>query len=63
MQSLSSQLAQLSGLIGKKDVSAWEQKFIASVLKQSNDGKDTSRLTEPQIQKVEEVFERHFCRI
>lgn len=61
MPSLNSQLTQLAGLVGKKDVCSWEQKFITSILQQSSGGKDTTALSEKQVLKIEEMYERHFC--
>lgn len=42
-----------------KDLSTWEQSFLQTVSQCEIEGKLTS-LSGPQVEKLEEVFKRHF---
>lgn len=49
MTSLNTQVKRVSGLIGTRDLSAWEEDFCISIVRQTKDGDNTSSLTEKQI--------------
>jgi hypothetical protein len=51
----------ISGMLGTSDLTAWEEKFITSVMQRSEQGKDTSKLTEGQVQAVESIYQKHFA--
>lgn len=59
--SIGTMIARCHGLAGTKDVSKWESEFIESIWKQSNGGTHTSRLSERQVERVEELFTKHFA--
>ena len=61
MASLNTQVRQVSGLLDTKDLSDWEQDFVASVARQTNDGNNTSSLTEKQIECLERIHSKHFA--
>jgi hypothetical protein len=60
MASLNIQVQRVSGLLDTKDLSDWEGKFVASIVKQTNDGKNTTSLTEKQIDVLERIHNKHF---
>jgi hypothetical protein len=59
--SVRTMLLQVAGLVDTKDVGDWENGFLKSVLKISEDGARSSRLTEKQIERLEEVWRKHFA--
>jgi hypothetical protein len=59
--SVRTMLLQIAGLVDTKDVSDWENGFLKSVLRISEDGARSSRLTEKQIERLEEVWRKHFA--
>ncbi len=61
MKSLGQKIAQLEGLIGTRDVTSWEDGFIAGLVQRTNAGKDTTRLTERQVEVAEKIYDRHFA--
>ena len=52
---------RVAGLQGTKDVSDWEDQFIASIVQKTREGEDTSGLSERQITALERLFEKHFA--
>ena len=61
MKSLAQKIQQCEGLLGTKDVTAWESDFLQSVIDRSNGGRDTTRLTEKQAEVVERIYGKHFA--
>lgn len=60
MKSIGAQVKQLSGLLGTKDVTAWEQKFIGDMVEKTNNGDLTVHLTPGQVEKIESIWEKHY---
>jgi len=60
MTILNTQVKRVSGLLDTKDLSDWEQDFVSSVTQQTNDGNNTSSLTEKQIDCLERIHNKHF---
>jgi hypothetical protein len=60
MKSVANMIQQLDGMTGTNDLSRWEQEFVASVFKQSREGKETTRLTSKQIEIIERLYTKHF---
>lgn len=58
--SIHTMLTQIHALHGTADVTQWENNFIDSVWRWSDDGRDTSRITEKQITQIERIWSRHF---
>lgn len=58
--SLTTMITQIHGLLGTKDVNAWETDFIESVWGWSVQGKDTRTITGKQAEVVERIWRRHF---
>ena len=60
MDSISTMVKKISGLYGTNDVTPWEEEFIGSILSLTNNGKDTTRLTDRQVTVVERLCRKHF---
>ena len=61
MTTLNTMVKRVAGLQGTKDVSDWEDQFIASIVQKTREGEDTSGLSERQITALERLFEKHFA--
>ena len=65
VKSLATKIEQIDGLRGTKDISAWEDSFIASIIERVTENaqtiKDTRGLTSKQVEIVERIFEKHFA--
>jgi hypothetical protein len=59
--SLGTKIKQLEGLIDTKDVSGWENNFLHSISVRTDCGRDTSRLSDAQIERIEELWSKHFA--
>lgn len=60
--SIGTMIEQLDGLRDTKDISDWEDSFITSVLhKYLQAGKRTSGLSEKQVEKIEDIWVKHFA--
>jgi hypothetical protein len=60
MASLNNMVKRCSGLIGTKDVSDWEDDFLKSLVEKTQEGRNTSSLTEKQITILERIFEKNY---
>jgi hypothetical protein len=58
--SIGTMLRQLAGMADTKDLSDWENGFLKNVLARTGDGARTSVLTEKQVERVEELWKKHF---
>ncbi len=61
MISVATMVAQLEALLGTKDLSAWEHDFVRSVSERVQMWGGTTRLTAAQVNKLEQVYRRHFA--
>ena len=59
--SIATKIQQLTGLLGTKDINGWEQGFIESVRGALPPHGQTTALSEAQVAKVEQIWERHFA--
>ncbi len=59
--SLGTQVKQLGGLLGTKDLNTWEQDFVKSCVRWSDNGNRTSGITEKQIPIIERLWRKHFA--
>ena len=59
--SIGTMIKQLAGMIHTKDLNAWENGFVQNALEQSQQGTRTSRLTDSQVEKVEQIWRKHFA--
>lgn len=55
MVSIATMVKQIAGLAGTKDVTQWENDFIASIARRN------TSLTEKQIEIVERIWRKHFA--
>jgi len=60
MASLNRMVQAVSGLMGTTDLNDWEENFVRSLIERTQNGKDTRSLTEKQIDRLEELFNKHF---
>lgn len=61
MKSLGQKIAQLEGLIDTRDVSPWESGFLRSIIEKTGAGKNTTALTDRQVEVAERIWARHFA--
>ncbi len=59
--SIGQMVQRLSGLIGTKDVSDWEDDFLSDMLASTNCGSKTSHLSEKQVDIIEKLHRKHFA--
>ena len=60
MTTINSMIKQCSGMLGTKDLSDFEEDFMASICNQTRNGDNTTSLTEKQITVLERIFNKHF---
>lgn len=60
MASITNMVKQCAGLVDTKDVTAWENAFLHSILRQTKNGDDTRSLTEKQIEVLERIYGKNF---
>jgi len=61
MASINTMIKKCAGLVDTRDVSEWENQFLKSVLERSQQGERPSLLTSPQVEKLEQIYEKHFA--
>lgn len=59
--SIGNMIKQIAGMLGTGDLSTWEQSFVRAVAEYSNDGANTSKLSDKQVEIVESIFRKHFA--
>lgn len=59
--SVGSMVKQVAALLGTTSLNPWEQGFIESVVRASNNGANTPALTDNQVDKLEEIWRQHFA--
>lgn len=60
MASLNTMVKRCAGLVDTKDVSAWESDFLRSILEKTQQGDNTTSLTEKQIEVLERIHSKNF---
>lgn len=58
--STATMIQRLRGMLGTKDLSEWEQRFVESLVEKLDAGRVTS-LTERQVETLERLHGRHFA--
>lgn len=58
--SLWTKLQRLSGLLGTRDLTGWEQRFVQSCLDKVIE-RDTRRLSDKEAEKIDEIWTDHFA--
>lgn len=59
MSSIGERIERLHGLLGKQDLTRWEERFVADVYRASWQAQRTSVLSERQVQVVERIYSKH----
>jgi hypothetical protein len=59
MKSVGTMLKQIEGLTSN-DLTPWEDSFFESVWVCSKEGKETTRLSEKQVECIEKIYAKHF---
>lgn len=60
MKSLRAMIEQLSGLIGTKDVTAWEDGFLRNAVNFVRPGSQTTAMSPKQVETVERIYKKNF---
>lgn len=60
MASVGKMIRRISGLLGTKDVTPWEERFITDMVERSGNGQNTTRLSGNQVEKIEQLFNKHY---
>lgn len=61
MTSIGAMVKRIEGLAGTSDVTKWENDFIESIVGKTDHGRDTSYLTEKQLEIVQRIHNKHFA--
>lgn len=61
MKSLGQKIQSLAGLLGTKDVTEWEDGFIESIVRQTDEGAHTATLTPKQVEVLDRLHSKHFA--
>lgn len=59
--SIGNMIKSLSGMLGTKDFNDFENKFVTNMRNLTDDGAKSSILTSSQVEKVEEIYQKHFA--
>lgn len=61
MNSIGNMIKRIAGLQGTRDITEWEDNFIGSVVDKTEGGKETTRLSDKQVEVVERIHNKHFA--
>ena len=59
--SIGEMLREIDKLCGLNTVSRWEESFIEGMMKESDNGADTAKLSEKQVELIDTIFHKHFA--
>lgn len=59
--SVGTMVKQVGALVGTSSLNSWETGFVENVVRDSRNGDNTPALTEPQVDKLEEIWREHFA--
>jgi hypothetical protein len=59
--SLNAMVQRIHGLADTTEASEWESTFVKDVFRKTLGGRRTTVLNEKEIEKVEEIFKKHFA--
>lgn len=60
MVSTTQMIQRLEGLLGTKDLTDWEQRFVRSLAARMHAG-EVTKLSGDQVEKLDEIHGRHFA--
>lgn len=52
---------KVAGLQDTRDLTDWENGFVKSLVERTKNGDNTTRLTEKQIDRLQELYDKHFA--
>lgn len=58
--SVGTMIKRLSGMVGTKDLNAWEAEFVSGVVQRTADGARTEGLSEKQLEVIARIHGKHF---
>lgn len=61
MTSLGTMIKKLGGMVDTVDLTADQNKFVKNMLARTNDGRNTTGLSEGQIEYLTGLHDRHFA--
>lgn len=61
MISIGAQLKMIHGLLGTDSINGWEHNFISSVWEKTTEARDTTMLTEKQVESIEKIYTKNFA--
>lgn len=61
MASINNMVKKCAGLIDTRDVTAWENEFLQSIVETTDAGDNTSMLTEKQVDVLERIYTKNFA--
>lgn len=63
MKSLAQKLAQIKGLLGTRDLTAWEHQFVEDICERTRNGNTfaTQDLTVKQVEAIDRIYGKHFA--
>ena len=59
--SIGTMIKKIGGLVDTHDLDDWETGFVKGVVQRTNNGADTTRLSEKQVEIVERIHSKHFA--
>lgn len=59
-KSLGTMILQLEPLVGTADLNAWEMRFVENLALRTVHGRDTGGLSDKQIERLNELYAKHF---
>lgn len=54
-------ISALHGMLGTRDLTRWQQDFVRNCYDTVQHNKDTSRLSDKQVEIISEIFNTHFA--
>ena len=61
MASLNVMVKKVAGLADTRDLTPWENRFVKNIVAQTDNGDNTSSLSENQVDVLERIYDRHFA--
>lgn len=59
--SIGTKVKQLEGLLDTKDLNEWENNFLHSISVRTDCGRNTTGLSEKQIERLDELWGKYFA--
>lgn len=59
--SIGAMIKRISGLEGNNDLNSFEREFIPSMVAKTNNGSVTTKLTDPQVNIIEQIHKKYFA--